>query len=260
MLIVLPPSEGKAAPPQGPPLDLDALSFPSLSPQRRRVLTALVRLCRADEQAAMSALGLGIRQAAEVGLNAGLRKAPTQPAIGVYSGVLYEALDAGSLDAASRRRLNRMVAISSALFGLLRPMDAIPAYRLSADARLPGLPSLALTWGTAVSAALDDTGGLVWDLRSAAYASLGPLPVTSKSTSTRVVISRVLLQRGGKRTVVSHHNKATKGRMVRAIVESGCKARTAEDLAGDLAGLGFGCELQVPTTGPARLDVIVTEV
>ncbi|MFP5407571.1 MAG: peroxide stress protein YaaA, partial [Gammaproteobacteria bacterium] len=49
----------------------------------------------------------------------------------VYSGVLYEALDLTSLDAAARRRATSWLAVTSGLFGLLRPADRIPAYRLS---------------------------------------------------------------------------------------------------------------------------------
>lgn len=255
MLILLPPSEGKASPPRGARLDLDGLSFPGLNPTRRRILSALVRLCRDDQGEAMSILGLGPRQSGEVSANAGLRTAPAGPAIEVYSGVLYEALDVATLDAAARRRLNRMVAISSALFGLLRPCDRIPAYRLSAEVDLPRLGTLPSIWRPAISNELAARSDLIWDLRSAAYASLGPAP---KAPST--VTSRVLLERAGRRSVVSHHNKATKGRLVRALVEHGSKATTVSQLAGDLMDLGFSCESRIDPGKPAMLDVIVKEV
>jgi len=255
VLIVLPPSETKASPPPGESLDLESLAFPTLTPQRKRVLTALVRLCRADEATAMTALGLGVRQAGEVAVNARLRTAPAAPAIEVYSGVLYEALDAGSLTATQRRRLDSMVAICSALFGLLRPQDRIPAYRLNPDAALPGLASLAQAWRPSVSLALEQASGLVWDLRSAAYVALGPPP-----NRTSTVTSRILLQRGGKRTVVSHHNKATKGRILRDLAATGGRPRTPTELADTLSRLGYRCELTTDTTGPCRLDVVVDAV
>ena len=43
-LILLPPSEGKAAGGENPPLDLDSLSFESLNSVRMRMANALVKL------------------------------------------------------------------------------------------------------------------------------------------------------------------------------------------------------------------------
>ena len=43
MLVLLPPSEGKASGTDGPPLDLASLSFPDLNATRTKVLTHLVR-------------------------------------------------------------------------------------------------------------------------------------------------------------------------------------------------------------------------
>lgn len=255
MLILLPPSEGKSSPPRGAPLDLDGLSFNGLTRTRRKVLTSLVRTCRGDNISAMSILGLGPRQSSEIAVNASLRTAPTGRAIEIYTGVLYEALDFATLDPASRRRLDAMVAISSALFGLLRPSDRIPAYRLSAQTTLPGLGALAAAWRRAVSAELQARSDLVWDLRSAAYAALGPAP-----RSPRTITSRILLERGKQRSVVSHHNKATKGRVVRALAEQGAKPRTAAQLADALMDLGFRCEAREEPGKPTQLDVIVEGV
>ena len=255
MLILLPPSEGKSSPPRGAPLDLADLSFAKLTPTRKRVLTALMRTCRRDEQAAMAILGLGPRQSSEIARNVSLLAAPTGRAIEVYTGVLYEALDFATMDTASRRRLDAMVAIASALFGLLRPSDRIPAYRLSADTALPGLGALPAIWKRAVSAELQTRSDLIWDLRSAAYASLGPAP-----QSPRTVTSRILIERGKQRSVVSHHNKATKGRLVRALADHGCKAKTPTQLADSLMELGFRCEMREEPDKATLLDVIVKDV
>ncbi len=46
MLILLPPSEGKAEAGSGRRLDLDRLSLPELNPRREEVLSALVALSR----------------------------------------------------------------------------------------------------------------------------------------------------------------------------------------------------------------------
>ena len=109
MLLLLPPSEGKSAPERGPRLDLAALSFPELTTTRRRVLSALTSLCSADVDAAAAVLGLGPTQRGEVGANARLRRQPCAPAIDVYTGVLYEALDASTLSPTAARRLDEHV-------------------------------------------------------------------------------------------------------------------------------------------------------
>jgi hypothetical protein len=98
VLILLPPSEGKTAPVRGAALRPESLSFPALREPRGAMLDALVSLCTTDGAAAADALGLGPTQSGEVDRNARLRTAPTARADRVYSGVLYEALDLGSLD------------------------------------------------------------------------------------------------------------------------------------------------------------------
>jgi len=52
--------------------------------------------------------------------NAQLLTSPTLPALERYTGVLYDALDVGTLTRAQRRRADARLAVGSALFGLLR--------------------------------------------------------------------------------------------------------------------------------------------
>ena len=99
----------------------------------------------ADVPASRAALGLSPRRDGEIARNAELRTSPTAPALHRYTGVLYDALDAGSLRGRGRRAGARL-AIGSALFGLLRATDPVPAYRLSAGSALPGRPTLAARW------------------------------------------------------------------------------------------------------------------
>ncbi len=258
VLILLPPSEGKSAALDGPVVDPSTLSFPSLGPTRERVLTALIDLCRGDVDVAATALGLGPTQRGEVGANTLLRTEPCAPAIEVYTGVLYEALGYGSLTTAARRRADEQLAIASALWGLVRPQDLIPSYRLSSGTTLPGVGTIASAWKGPVSAELESVDGLIVDLRSGGYISLGPVPA---SVADRSVAVRVLQERAGKRTVVSHFNKATKGRIVRSLVSSRRTLRTPAAFADALADLGYRIEW---TTAGAhattRIDVIVDEV
>ena len=260
MLILLPPSEGKASPAQGPRLAWSKLSFPELTPARKEVADALVRLSAGPATKARATLGISARQDDELERNRGLLASPTAPAGEVYTGVLYDALDLASLDARARRRAASDIAIASALFGLLRVTDRIPAYRLSADTTLPGVGRLAGAWREPVAEAITAAAGrgVVLDLRSSAYVALGPVPA---ALSDRTVVARVLQEKGGKRTIVSHHNKATKGRIVRGLLGE-ATPRTVADLAGALGAAGYRVELAPPggEGKPWTVDVVVKEL
>jgi uncharacterized protein len=209
VLVLLPPSETKAPGGDGAPLDLAALSAPELTPVRREIIEALGKLA-GDVPASRTALGLSPKQDDEIARNAELWTSPTRPALERYTGVLYDALDVGSLTRAQRARAGRRLAVGSALFGLVRAEDPIPAYRLSAGSALPGLPTLRALWKPALCPVLAGIGELVVDLRSASYAALAPVP--------GAVTLEVLSERpDGTRSVVSHFNKAHKGRLARLL-------------------------------------------
>ncbi|MGZ4455547.1 MAG: peroxide stress protein YaaA [Nocardioides sp.] len=271
MLILLPPSEGKAVPRLGKPLELADLSFPVLTRARGLVLDALVDLCSADHDPhlpvqtgvlvdlAARTLGLGATQLDLVHLNGRLRTAPSARADKVYTGVLYDALDATRLSTAAKRRASSRLAITSSLFGLVRPGDRIPAYRLSGDTTLPGLGPVAGVWrehlGDAILQGMGD--GLLVDLRSTTYAAFWRPPASS---AERVATVRVLHEVDGKRQVVSHFNKATKGRIVRDLLEDGRHPRTPGKLADLLTDLGWKVELGEPGRKGTQLDVVVDDV
>ena len=259
MLILLPPSEGKAAPRRGKPLDLGDLSFPTLTATRERIHDALVELCAGDPVLAAKVLGIGHTQLDLVDRNAGLRTDPVARADKVYTGVLYDALDAGSLSSAGKRRAGTRLAVTSSLFGLVRPGDRIPAYRLSGDASLPGLGPIAGLWRESLGPAVDEArgDGLLVDLRSTVYAAFWRPPAT---LAKRVATVRVLHETNGKLQVVSHFNKATKGRLVRAVLEDGGNPRTPAALADLLRDLGWKVEEGAPGRTGTQLDVVVSEV
>ena len=259
MLILLPPSEGKSVPRRGKPLDLASLSFPDLHGPRAEVLESLVALCADRTADAVSVLGLGPTQAGEVARNAELAGAPTARADRVYSGVLYESLDLPSLDVSARRRATGRLAITSGLFGLLRPTDRIPAYRLSGSVSLPGIGPVARHWGRSLAPAVAEAAGdgLVVDLRSGGYA---PFWRPAKGDARRVVTVRVLHEVDGTRKVVSHFNKATKGRLVRDLLVDGSSPRSPGRLAELLGDLGWKVEPVDSAGGPTQLDVVVTDL
>ena len=71
---------------------------------------------------------------------------------------------------------------------------------------------------------------------------------------------RVLHEHQGRRKVVSHFNKATKGRIVRALMEDGVKPRTPGQLADALRRLGWVVEQGPPGARGTQLDVVVAEL
>lgn len=211
MKILLPPSETKHPGGSGAPLDVAALALSGLSPQRESVIDALVDLS-ADEQTARKVLGLSERQAGDIAHNRALRSAPTMAAADRYTGVLFDALDAGSLSSASRRWLGAHVWVHSAPFGPVGALDRIPAYRLSAGTSLPGVSALRRHWADATTAAIaEEAPSFVLDLRSEAYVALGPVPASVPSVYVRVVTEH------GR--ALNHFNKKSKGMLVRALAE-----------------------------------------
>jgi cytoplasmic iron level regulating protein YaaA (DUF328/UPF0246 family) len=212
MLVLLPPSETKHPGGEDAPLDLAGLTAPELTPVRTELVEALVKLAD-DVPASRTALGLSPKQDDEIERNAALWTGPTLPALQRYTGVLYDALDVATLTRAQRARADRRLAVGSALFGFVRGTDRIPAYRLSAGSTLPGLPTLRAMWRPVLSPVLAGVDDLVVDLRSGSYAALAPVP--------GAVTLQVLSERpDGSRTVVSHFNKAHKGRVARLLAVS----------------------------------------
>lgn len=252
MLILLPPSEGKTRPTEGAPLDLGSLSFARLTPVREQLLRTLVKLSNGNPKRAAEVLGLGPSQADAIAVNAVLPDEPAARADEVYTGVLFGTLDLATLDPSARRRADESLAIASALFGLLRPSDRIPAYRLSGNVTLPRLGTVAGRWRTPLPRVLQEAAGdgLLVDLRSGTYTALGRPPA---ALAERTATMRVLHEQDGRRTVVSHFNKATKGHVVRGLLEAGADPRTVDELQTALADLGWTVERD-----GTRLDVVVT--
>jgi cytoplasmic iron level regulating protein YaaA (DUF328/UPF0246 family) len=246
------------------------------------VLGALVRLCSGDAGAAAEVLGLGGSEAmrAEVARNARLLREPALPAGEVYTGVLYDALGLASLDAAARARADESLVVASGLWGAVRIGDRIPPYRCSMAVRLPGLGAgtrAGGTTGTAAPAGLAGFwrgplaealpaaagGGLVLDLRSSAYtAAWKPKgEIAERTASVRVLHERMVDGRP-KRSVVSHFNKATKGRLLRELLVSGAEPKCPADLVAALREFGYTVEAKQPGAAGRvwQLDVVVAEV
>jgi cytoplasmic iron level regulating protein YaaA (DUF328/UPF0246 family) len=219
-LILLPPSEGKAPGGDGPAWSPGTMSV-DLDDRRARVMAALRSAMRANQAGRAKLLGVkGVALAAATAANRSVATTPTLPAIDRYTGVLYGALDAATLDGAARRRLDDGVLIVSGLWGLVAPGDPIPDYKLKMGASLASLGKLSTWWRPAVDEAisevLDGEGrGPVWNLlpneHDAAWSGVTDRPVHT--------VRFLEPGRGGELVAVSHWNKFLKGALVRHLVE-----------------------------------------
>ncbi|WP_375423724.1 YaaA family protein [uncultured Friedmanniella sp.] len=253
MLILLPPSEGKAAPRRrGRPVDLDALPFPELTPTRLAVRAALREVSGRPD--ALQLLGVGAGLLPEVRQNLALPTSAGLAAASVYTGVLYDALDYGSLSAGAKRRANRSLRVQSALWGPVGPGDRVAPYRLSMATSLPGLGPLAAVWRPVLAGPMASLAGdgVVVDCRSAAYAAAW-LP--AGDAARRLVGVRVLTQGPGGLTVVSHLAKHTRGLVARLLLEWPERLATPRQVAAAVGGT-YRCELVDLGRRGFRLDVI----
>lgn len=257
MLFLLPPSEGKTAPANGPVYDAKALSFPKLSPLRGKVIRSLLKLCKSKSEVAVDVLGLTAGQVDLLDVNRRLLTAACAPAFQVYTGVLYSELAPESLTPEQLARLDASVWIASALFGFVGFSDYIPAYRMSGDVTLPDIGSLTLFWKQDLAAILEKVSGPIVDFRSGTYVKLGPL---SKDVCARTVVPRVLQRMpDGPPKLITHFNKATKGRLMRAYALADYPVESLDAFAELVRSTGADADLIQPTGAgkPWTMDIIV---
>ena len=257
MLFLLPPSEGKTAPLDGPVFDANSLHFPKLNPKRNKLLKGLIEVSKGDATAALKVLGLTVGQLDLLTVNSQLLRSPCGPAFEVYTGVLYSELAPESLTKEQLAKLDVSVWIASALFGFVGFSDYIPAYRMSGDVTLPEIGSLTLFWKQDLSAMLDKVSGPIVDFRSGTYVKLGPL---SKDVCARTVVPRVLQRMpNGPPKLITHFNKATKGRLMRAYALAEYPIESLDAFAELVRTTGADADL-IPPAGagkPWTMDIIV---
>ncbi|MGH2595315.1 MAG: YaaA family protein [Actinomycetota bacterium] len=215
-LILLPPSEGKAPGGDGPPWIPGSMSI-DLDEHRVAALIALAKAMRGSEAARAKLLGVksrALHTATEADRDA--RRSPTRPAIERYTGVLYDALDHGSLTAAQRRRLDESVVIFSGLWGLVAPSDPIPDYKLKMGASLPGFGKLSSWWRDELSARLAERASSrqVWNLLPIEHAAAWRPPDGLPQWTVHFLERRP----DGSLAAVSHRNKGLKGALVRHLL------------------------------------------
>lgn len=256
-MILLPPSEGKTDAMGKQKLDFKKLSFPELTKQRQEIVNAVVAMANGPVAKTRTALAISAKQDFEIERDLKLMTAAIGPAWSVYTGVLYDAIGIDSLSAKAKTKFESENFVVSALFGLINVSDRIPAYRLSGDTVVPKIGSLTKFWSESISTLITDQDEFVIDLRSGNYVKLGPI---GKEIAGQVVVPRIMQKMPkGAPKVVSHSNKATKGRLVRGLAQSAKSVTSVEQLAHLAEKVALDVKVIKPTKVgvPWGLDVIV---
>jgi uncharacterized protein len=260
VLLLLPPSEAKQPDGDGPSwsslagdparvLDGDGM----LGGVRLKVLREVAALCgRRNLRPAAAALSLPPGQIDDAcARNAGALSAPTMPALDRYTGTVYLALDVATMSARVRKSALASALVFSGGLGVVRGGDSVPWYRVPGSARLPKAGVVAALWRPALSAVLPAVvgGELLVDLRSSDYAGLWRPPV---ALAGQLVVVRVLQSRGESEQVVSYHSKLMKGRLARAMLDTGPRRVKSRD---DVAQVAETVGLR-PRLTPTGLDLV----
>lgn len=251
MRILLPPSAGKTTKETTNHLQLEKLWQAEHLTQTRRQLiddvqnTALL----AD---ATQIFKLGPKNSHEISQNLEVYDAPALAAWQLYDGVLYEAAKfaqifssgepsqgsqgqvgnhrgdqrqgsqgQGNQPQGGQRQLEELTLVFSALFGPVRLTDLITPHRLSGSVKLPGQGSVASIWSKALKELLTQqlSGHVVVDLRSSEYGAMYRPTRGSDCLLLNIGVAKVN-PATGKRSVVSHWAKHTRGLLAGALLEA----------------------------------------
>jgi cytoplasmic iron level regulating protein YaaA (DUF328/UPF0246 family) len=144
-----------------------------------------------------------------------------KPAVLAFNGDVYEGLDAKSLSLPQLKWAQEHVAILSGLYGVLRPLDLMQAYRLEMGTALtnPKGPNLYRFWGDAIAQHLNerlqnDSKPVVVNLASQEYFK----SVDRKALKARVIECVFEEERAGQHKVISFMAKRARGLMARYII------------------------------------------
>lgn len=162
-----------------------------------------------------------------------------RPAIYTFDGDVYTGLDAFSISLDKLDLLQDRLRILSGLYGLLKPLDLIQAYRLEMGTKMPFGTNKNLYdfWKPTLAKALNDelkSDELFVNLASTEYFSA----VDVKALKVPVITPEFKDFKNGKLKIISFFAKKARGMMVRYIIDT--QAETIEDLKGfDYDGYQF---------------------
>lgn len=254
MRILLPPSAGKTTKESTNHLQLEKLWQEEHLTQTRRQLIDDVQNTALLADAAQI-FKLGPKNAHEISQNLEIYDAPALAAWQLYDGVLYEAAKFAQIfsygacaqdgqgqgqgnqpqgsgqgqggqsqadqSQGLQRQLEELTLVFSALFGPVRLTDLITPHRLSGSVKLPGQGSVASIWSKALKELLTQqlSGHVVVDLRSSEYGAMYRPTRGSDCLLLNIGVAKVN-PATGKRSVVSHWAKHTRGLLAGALLRA----------------------------------------
>lgn len=226
MIVLLPPSEGKAEGGRGT-WGFDSGAFGALADRRRLVAGAVVEAVAAgDGRRVFAASGPLAERAAAAARALADGSAPSLPAWRRFTGVVWTHLDPETLPPAARHR----IVVPTGQLGLSRGDDPVPDFRLKLSVSLPGIGRLDRWWRDEATAALTATRGPIVDLLPAEHAAA--VDLASLAGGRRRVVRVSFVAAGGGRAA-GHAAKAVKGSFARCILVGGIEA------AGDFTWEGW---------------------
>ncbi|SDZ96275.1 peroxide stress protein YaaA [Alkalimonas amylolytica] len=153
------------------------------------------------------------------------------PALFAFNGDVYQGLDASSLTPEDLRFAQQHLRILSGLYGVLRPLDLMQAYRLEMGTRLknPAGETLYAFWQDRISEQLnqqlDELGSeLLLNLASQEYFKA----VKPKALQAKVLNVQFKDCKNGQYKVISFYAKKARGMMARYVITN--RIKTAEQL------------------------------
>lgn len=254
MRILLPPSAGKTTKESTSHLQLEKLWQEEHLTQTRRQLIDDVQNTALLADAAQI-FKLGPKNAHEISQNLEIYDAPALAAWQLYDGVLYEAAKFAQIfsygacaqdgqgqgqgnqpqgsgqgqggqsqadqSQGLQRQLEELTLVFSALFGPVRLTDLITPHRLSGSVKLPGQGSVASIWSKALKELLTQqlSGHVVVDLRSSEYGAMYRPACGGECLTLNIAVAKVN-PATGKRSVVSHWAKHTRGLLAGALLRA----------------------------------------
>ena len=214
MIILLPPSEGKAEGGKpGTSWDPASGAFgPVLAGMRAEVASSLKK-AKGGDQKLLGVKGDVLARAQEE--NRSIVGSPVLPAWQRYTGVVWDHLDLASMSAADRRTALRSILVPGGAMGLVRGDDPVPAYKLKMGASVPPMGKLSTWWRPAVTAAVAKAarGTAIVDLLPQEHAA-----AVEWSALSNVVHVELVARAGG--AVGGHFAKAAKGLLARWLLEN----------------------------------------
>jgi hypothetical protein len=220
LVLLLPPSEGKAAGGDGRWRPTSGTFGRRLGDVRRRVIDALAATELGPKHLGVSGELLARAAAATDAIVAG--KAKALPADERYTGVVWEHLDPTTLDDDRRRR----VLVPSALLGLVAATDPVPDHRLKFDVSLAGVGRLDRWWRPHLTDALRARPASTFvDLLPNEHRAAVDLDAITARSRKHTVVRTAFTGASG------HDAKAVKGKLARHLLDHGLAAETVAAFA-----------------------------